>query len=173
MTEVGREEFFRLITSFDRSAFRWECQGVYSEPDEAEPFAAWRAGDPDYGFMDGWLDTVRGWSAAGKTFTRVRMMTTPPTEYLRWMLDFTHLNVEAGEDIQWIDEIVARDLGMPGQDFYLLDDRTVVLMTFDETGVAGATVTEDNAAVAGARGWRDLALANAAPHHLYVTTRSP
>lgn len=170
MTEVDREEFFRTITSFSSSAWRWECQGVYHEPDEQEPFALWRQGRPDYSFLDDWLAMVRQWRADGKTFQRVRMLTDPATDYLRWMLSLTHLNVEAGDDIRWLSEADATRLGAPPDDFYLLDDELVVVMHFGNSGVAGAEVTDDPARVEAARRWRALAWQHAIPHTEYLAS---
>jgi len=170
MTELDRAEFFRTITSFARSAWRWECQGVYHEPEEQEPFARWRQGRPDYAFLDDWLAMVRSWRADGKTFERVRMLTDPPSDYQRWMLSLTHLNVDAGDDIRWLGEADARRLGAPSEDFYLLDDERVVLMRFGEGGVAGAEVTDAPARVEAARRWRTLAWQHAIPHTEYVAS---
>lgn len=170
-------EFRELVTSFRSSAWRWECQGTYREPNEQAPFEAWRAGSSDTSWMDGWAATIRRLTAEGKTFARVRMLTEPLTEYLRWMLSFTHVNVDAGEDIRWVTESTARGLGdMPTHDFYLLDDERVVLMEFGDHGVAGAEVTDDPDIVAQHRAWRDRVVPVAIPHRAYlaqVHMRSP
>lgn len=168
-------EWAELFHSFRRSAWRWECQGTYREPGEREPFRLWRKGRRDDSFLDGWLAKVRGWCAQGKTFRRVRMVTEPPTEYLRWMFEVTDLNVAAGEDIRWISETDARRLGMPGHDFYLLDDERVVIMHFGDDGLAGAEVTSDPAVLAEHQRWRDRVWPVAVPHAQFdgATARSP
>ncbi|WP_329064851.1 DUF6879 family protein [Amycolatopsis sp. NBC_01480] len=167
-------EFADLLRSYEQTAWRWECQGTYREPDEQRPLQAWRDGHPDYAFLQPWLDQIRTQRAAGKRFERVRLLTDPPTEYLRWMLQLTHLNIDAGEDIRWISEGHARKLGAPPADFYLLDDRIVATLHFDENGVAGVEVTDDPATVAQHRRWRDIVWPVAVPHDkLAPTTRSP
>ncbi|WP_033290441.1 DUF6879 family protein [Amycolatopsis jejuensis] len=168
-------EFAELLRSFERSAWRWECQGTYREPDEQEPLQSWRDGHPDYAFLQPWFDQIRAQRAAGKTFERVRLLTDPPTEYLQWLFELTHLNIEAGEDIRWIGEDRARRLGAPSEDFYLLDDRVVATMHFDGNGVVGAEVTDDPATVASHQQWRDTVWSVAVPHdkQLAPTTRSP
>lgn len=168
MTRVDRAEFAELVTSFKRSAWRWECQGTYHEPDEAEPFHLWKEGRPDTSFMDDWVYLVRSWRADGKKFERVRMVTDPPTEYLTWLVSFTHLNVEAGEDIRWMSEADARMLGAPTHDFYILDDDQLVILEFGETGVVGADVTDDATQLEGALRWRKLAWENSTPHAIYT-----
>ncbi|AIJ26342.1 DUF6879 family protein [Amycolatopsis methanolica] len=177
MTWVNRgEEFAALFTGFRHSMWRWECQGTYHEPGEREPFRQWQEGRPYNGFLDRWLARVRQFRSEGKTLERVRMVTEPPTEYLRWMFTVTPLNVAAGEDIRWISESDARALGeMPEHDFYLFDDARVAIMRFDENGVLGAEVTEDPRVVADHRRWRDRVWSVATAHaeSQYATARSP
>lgn len=173
MTHVSRDEFARLVRSFKRSAWRWECQGEYHEPSERESLRLWHEGRDDPSRAERpWLQRMRQLRAEGRTWARVRMMTEPPTEYLRWMFDGTHLNVEAGEDIRWLDEADAHRLGAPEYDFYFLDDELLVVLQFGEEGVIGADVSDDPVRVAEAREWRDRAWANATPHAEYMATRS-
>lgn len=168
-------EFADLLRSFKRTAWRWECQGTYREPDEQEPLQAWRAGRPTYEFMSPWLDQIRHQLAEGKTFERVRMIPDPPTEYVRWLYGFTHLNVSAGEDIRWIDEEHARELGAPTRDFYLFDDQTVGILHFGDNGVSGVELTDEPGTVAEHQRWKDRVWPVAVPHsqQLEPTTRSP
>lgn len=89
-------EFADLLRSFECSAWRWECQGTYREPEEREPLQVWRGGRVDHAFMRPWLEQIRAQRAAGKTWERARMLTDPPTEYPRWMFELTPFNIEAG-----------------------------------------------------------------------------
>jgi hypothetical protein len=171
VTRINRDEFVELVTSFKRSAWRWECQGTYYEPDEAQPFRLWQEGRPHTSFMDDWFEMTSRWRAEGKTFQRVRMVTEPPTEYLLWMFEVTDLAIEAGDDIRWLGEADARRLGAPTYDFYLLDDDVLVILEFGEGGVAGAEVLDGKQAVDGARRWRQIAWASATPHTEYMATR--
>jgi hypothetical protein len=136
----------------------------------------WREGRPNSSFLDGWLKKVRGYRAEGKTFQLVRMVTEPPTEYLRWMFTITPLNVEAGEDIRWINQTDARQLQMPSYDFYILDDEQVAIMHFDDNGFSGAEVTSDSTVLAEHQECRGRAWAVATPHaeyHYEAASRSP
>lgn len=162
-------DFRRLVTTFKRSAWRWECQGVYREPSERESFRLWQQGTQDASFLNGWLETVRAIRADGRTFERVRMVTQPQTDYLRWMFTLSHLNIEAGEDIRWLSEADAKMLGAPPFDYYLLDDELVAVLQFGENGVTGAEVTDDSQAVEDAQRWRKMAWANATPHTKYMS----
>ncbi|UUV34360.1 hypothetical protein NQK81_13195 [Amycolatopsis roodepoortensis] len=156
MTWVNRgAEFADLLRTFKTSAWRWECQGTYHEPEEQGPIQAWREGRPDFAFVEPWFAQIRRQRAEGKRFERVRMLTDPLTEYLQWLAAMTHLNIAAGEDIRWIGETEARELGAPRHDFYILDDERVAIMHFDERGAAGAEVTDDPVVVDDHRRWRD------------------
>ncbi|MCP2255498.1 hypothetical protein LY13_004274 [Prauserella aidingensis] len=159
-------DFFDLVTGVRVSSWRWECQGEYREPDEREPWRRWRDGRPDNSFMHGWVKTIRSITEAGKRFERVRMVTEPPTDYLQWMFSFTHINIEAGEDIRWLAESRAHalELPMPEHDFYIIDDERVAILHFGENGVAGAEVLDDPETLAKHRQWRDLVWPMAVPH---------
>jgi hypothetical protein len=83
----------------------------------------WLCGEPEIEDDDrAWAAYIQGLAQAGIPFERDRMLAEPPTDHNRWMLDITSWNVDAGEDIRWITESYARELGMPAYDFYLFDD---------------------------------------------------
>lgn len=169
------EQFGRLFTSVDRWAWRWECQTVYRSASEAEPLRRWREGLPDdLRWMRPWLDMLREATESGKRFARVRVFPEPPTEYLRWQSALTtpH-NIAAGEDIRVITAAQARELGLPGEDFWLFDDARVVWLHFgDDHALTGATLTDDPATVSRCRAWRDLAVRHAVPFEDYAILRS-
>ncbi|TCO64968.1 DUF6879 family protein [Actinocrispum wychmicini] len=153
--------WWQALTEFHASAWRWECQGVYNEPSEREPFRQYLLGQqPDTAFMDDWYAAVRRNVAAGKTYGRIRVLTEPLTDYLRFELSFTHLNVQAGEEVRVMHQSRARELGLPEQDFWLWDDERVAAMHFDENGFDYAEVVTDPAQVREfreirARAWED------------------
>lgn len=162
-------DFARLFDTIVHSSWRWECQGHYEV--DADTLDRWRAGLPYEETEAGrqWYAYIRGLRDRGIPFQRVRMLTEPLTEYLRWMLTTTHRNVQAGEDIRWISQSKARDLGMPDYDFYLLDDNRVVIMHFDERKLlTGEELVDDQAAVDHHRGLRDLVWEHAVRHEDYV-----
>ena len=120
-----------------------------------------------------WLRSIRELTAAGKTFGRVRMLTEPLTEYLRWLIEQTAANVEAGEDIRWVSRAVAAELEMPGYDFYLFDDRRVAIMRFGPDKLLSALDIDDAPdVVAQHQAYRDAVWPRAVPHADYYATRS-
>ncbi|MFC4001346.1 DUF6879 family protein [Prauserella oleivorans] len=169
--EHGPEKLPELLDAVAVSSWRWEAQGDYSAID-GELMRRWRAGlgrDPEAD--RGWIDYVRGLRARGIPFQRARMVTDPPTEYLRCQLDMTYMNVEqAGEDIRWVTEATARALDMPRYDYYLIDDACVAVLVFTDEGLLGGVrVCRDVEVVDRHRAWRDSIWPHAIPHQEYVT----
>lgn len=173
MERLSVEEFDRLFTGFTRSLWRWECQPEYHEPEEVDPFARWKAGEPDdLAWLTGWCDQVREATRAGRRFERVRVLADPPTDYQTWLLAIAPMNIEAGEDIRQLEERRAADLGLPDYDFVIVDDEVAARMHFADTGFIGAEMITDAATVAEHRAWRDLAWRHAITFNAY-TSRGP
>ncbi|MDX3662370.1 hypothetical protein PV646_34130 [Streptomyces sp. ID05-26A] len=162
---IDRDEFEALFDTFAESAWRLEIQGTYSEPEEQEPLRRFLVGEPDdHTWMADWFEWVAELTAAGRRVGRVRVLTEPLTDYLRFELSFTGLAVEAGEDIRVLAATDAERLRLPRVDFWLFDDRTAVAMTFGDTGVSSAEVIDHPAEVEHYRAIQQQALAAAVPY---------
>jgi hypothetical protein len=161
-----------LLHSFTTSAWRWECQGEYAVDTAA--VQRWREGrQGDAMERRPWLDYIRDITARGRRFERTRMLTEPLTEHLQWLLDITYTNVGAGEDIRWVTEGEARELGAPEYDFYLFDDRRLAVMEFGPDRLrSGIEVIDDPIIVAEHLAFRDRVWPRAVPHADYAS-RSP
>lgn len=165
------DEFRTRMRGWRTSAWRWECQGIYREPSEEEPLRRFLAGEPDLAWFQGWLTRVRTWTAAGQRIGRVRMLTDPLTDYLRFELSITPPAVEAGEDIRFLSAARATELGAPTEDFWLLEDQEVLALRFGDHGVSGAELITEPGKVSAYRAWRDTATAAAVPlSELHLTT---
>jgi hypothetical protein len=161
---IAGDDWPNLFSSFRRTAWRLESQGIYREPYEQEPLRQFLAGQkPDLSFMDDHVATVRADTAAGKRWQRVRVLTEPLTDYLRFEMSIAWLNAEAGEEIRVLTESQARDLGIPRQDFWMLDDDQVAAMHFGDQGFEYAELVTEPAAVEPFRKFRELAWQNATP----------
>ncbi|AHH98444.1 DUF6879 family protein [Kutzneria albida] len=144
MTRISRDQFQDLFSRFERSAWRLETQGWYDEPDEGALLAQWLA-DPDAGaqatlewFAD-WPELIVAQVAEGKRYARVRVLTEPPTDYLRWQLGvITAPAVAAGEDIRVLPADTAAGLTLGAADFWLFDDSTAAVLDFEHGQVIGA-----------------------------------
>lgn len=160
MTDVlTPEEFADLFTSFAHTAFRLETRDFYNDDSEHEPFRRFLAGEPaDDTWMADFCADVRGWVAEGKRIERVRVVTVPHSDYVRWSLTVARLNVQAGEDIRYLPRTRARDLGLPDEDYWLFDSRRAAVLRFDDTDrLLGAELIEDPAEVVKRCHWRDVA----------------
>lgn len=159
MPELVRgQDFADLFTSFTRSAWRFETQLTYAEDYEQAELRRFLAGESlDVSYLAEWLDMVRAATDMGKRFGRVRVVTKPLTDYLRFELAVAPHNVAAGEEIRLLAQERARDLGLPGHDFWLFDDERLAVMHFEESSFVGAEIVTDPEAVRRHRAWRDLA----------------
>jgi hypothetical protein len=150
MDLTSRTEFELLFDTFQVSAWRLECQGVYNEPEEAEPLARFLTGQSDdLAWYADWPDWVRDVRSSGRTIGRARVLTEPLSDYLRFELDLlTPPAVAAGEDIRIITPDAFGALALPREDFWIFDDDTVGVLHFDDTGVSGVETITDAGRVA-------------------------
>jgi hypothetical protein len=173
---LSGEAWGRALHSFRHTAWRWETQGVYREPYEQPALRQFLAGEqPDLSFMDSWYADIRRSTSAGRRYGRVRVLTDPLTDYLRFELSFTHLNVAAGEDVRVLSAARVDELGLPREDFWLFDaDETnawAALMHFGESGFTYADVITDTATLDRFREIRDTAWQDAVRFEEFRLTR--
>ncbi|WP_145499986.1 DUF6879 family protein [Streptomyces sp. CFMR 7] len=147
-------DFTDLIRSVKRSAVHLEMRDVYAIPDEDERFAAWRQGhrlDPDdrASWWRPWLDVVQEVTAQGVRLRRARIVSEPPSEYIRYEYSFTFTNIAAGEEIRWLPRRSASGIALPGNDFWLFDGKLVQFNVFDGEGRWVRTDRTDDEATAG------------------------
>jgi hypothetical protein len=164
------EEFGALFTTFQRSAFRLETLPVYSvtEDDEAEAFRRFCAGQPQPPQDRDWPRLVSSAVAAGKRMERVRLVSQPLSDYLRFELSWGYPdNIAAGEDIRILPVVGDLPAGIMDHDYWLFDDTIVVRMEDDDEGrFIGPTAMGDPEPY---RRCRALAMAGAMPFDKYRT----
>jgi len=120
----GQHTFAELLAATQASVIRFEMRDSYDETEQG--FAEWKA-TGDIGAYD-WgdhLDVIRAAAARGVTIRRVRVVSEPLSDYLRWEHACTAVNIEAGEDIRWLPRTKAADLMLPGADCFVFDHRVV------------------------------------------------
>jgi hypothetical protein len=172
---VNVEEFGRLFTTFERSAFRLETLSQYLVAEEAAEFADFQAGRPlprRTPENNPWLRMIAEDTAAGKHWHRVHVVTHPLSAYLRYELGCYPDSAAAGEQIFLADRDAHPQLAaLDHEDFWLFDDQIVVCMRYDEQGRwLGADYAAD-ADLDEYRWRRDLALAHAVALNDYLATR--
>ncbi|WP_059007132.1 DUF6879 family protein [Streptomyces specialis] len=139
--------FVDLLANCRRSAVHLEMRDVYGIEEEDAAFAAWKAGHrPDPADPASWWTDFHTWvrdaAARGVRFRRARIVSEPVTDYIRYEHACTFQNIAAGEEVRWLPRREASDLALPGNDFWLFDDTTVMFNYF--TGKGGSAGAELN-----------------------------
>jgi hypothetical protein len=137
VASINEAEFDWLLWSFERDAIHLETRDAYGTAVELPHVAKWAAGEPDdLAWLDDWCATVRRHVAAGHSVRRARIVSEPLSEYQRWSHSIAHPMVEAGEDIRWVPRRLVSFIAIPGNDFYLFDDRLAVFLIYAGNGLS-------------------------------------
>ena len=126
--------FSELIAATSSSAVHLEMRDTYTPDDQR--FVDWLAGKPlPCPANPVWSRLVRAHTARGVRFRRVRVISEPLADYIRFEHAITdEVNVSAGEDVRWLPRRQASDLCLPGNDFWLFDDRLIRFSYFSGDG---------------------------------------
>ena len=172
MQRVTGEHRDSLIEGFQREALHLEMRDVYAAADHSR-FRRWQAGetfDPaeEAEWWRPWRGMMRRHRDAGKALRRLRVVSEPVTEYIRFeWLDAAEL-VRLGEDVRWLPRQRASALLLPGNDFWCFDAETVVFTDFSGDGeVQGYELTTDGEIVARCVAAFEEAWSAAVPHGDY------
>src|SRR5262249_1563778 len=136
---LGVAELTKIITHYDRSAFRLEVLDLYDVGTDGGDVARYLRGDrePDPERKGPWLAQLRAERNSGKRAQRVHVLPSPLSDYLRYECEWGYVpNVEAGEDIRILDlaeNPCPAEVNI-GHDFWLLDDTLVIRMHYDAAG---------------------------------------
>ncbi len=134
---LAGEEWAARFERFSREAWRLETLPQYLMPQEAEEFAAFRAGariDPAT-VANEYTDRLRRQAAEGRTQGRVHVVSRPLSDYLRF--EFHHYyaaHALAGEQIRILDVTDGPNPLAGVQDFWMFDRSEVVLMNYHSDG---------------------------------------
>lgn len=142
MASIGDDEFDRLLSGFERESIHLETRDAYGTAVELPYMAKWAAGEPDdLEWLQCWCATLREHAKAGRSVRRARIVSEPLSDYQRWSHSIAHPMIEAGEDIRWVPRRLVSSVVLPGNDFYLFDDRIVVFLIYAGSGLAVDKVT--------------------------------
>jgi hypothetical protein len=109
--------------------------------------AKWAAGEPDnLDWLEGWCTTLRIAVKAGKSVRRARIVSEPLSDYQCWSYSIAQPMVGAGEDIRWVPRRLVSSIAIPGNDFYLFDDRLVVFLLYTGSGLGAGKFTSTDPA---------------------------
>src|SRR2546423_10239553 len=106
--------------------------------------------------------------ADGRHIRRPRIVSEPLSEYQRWSHSIAHALVDAGEDIRWVPRPRVSTIGIPGNDYYIFDDRLAVFLHYSGDGLAiDRTTSSDSAVVALCRAAFEAVWGVSIPHRDY------
>jgi len=121
-----RPTFDELFARCKRAAVHLEMRDMYTPDDPT--YLDWKAGvhvDPVERFRD-WYDLIVAAVARGVEVRRARIISEPVTDFIRHEYEVTpDLNIRAGERVRWLPRRLASDLALPGNDFWVFDERLV------------------------------------------------
>lgn len=126
--------FSELIAATATSAIHLEMRDAYTPDDQR--FLDWLVGKPlPQPPNPQWSELVRTHTARGVRFRRLRVVSEPLADYIRFEHEITEeVNISAGEDVRWIPRRRASDLCLPGNDFWLFDNRLIRFSYFSGVG---------------------------------------
>jgi hypothetical protein len=163
-TRLASADLAACFDLFQASAFRLETLRTYSVPAEAESLRAFRLGLPlpeRSVRTSPWLARINQTTAAGKSWSRIRVTGNPLTEYERYQMHCYPDSARAGEVI-WV-----APAHMPAGDFWLFDEDKepfAAVMAYDENGAyLGSEVTADPSVIDRCRERRRFAQRYAVP----------
>ena len=125
-------------------------------------------GDPEYRWAS-WSGLIRTTVARGVSVRRIRLVSEPVTDYIRFEYDVTAAhNLAAGEQVRWLPRRSAGGLLVPCSDFWLLDDQVVLWNHFAGDGSwVGEEKCDDPAVAKLCAASFEAAWERAIPHEAY------
>jgi len=134
---MNLKDLDNLMDRASRSCFRLETLPQYLVPQEAEEFAAWRAGNPKQPRTpdnSAWLAELEQIVARGIRWYRVHILDHPLSDYSRFELAGYGESQAVGQQTYIADRRDHAQLADMHEDFWLMDDEIVVRMVYDDEG---------------------------------------
>ncbi len=164
----GIPSFANLVSVTRRSLVHLEMRDSYSLDDPA--FLDWqKTGTLEHPQAMQWRELISEAVGRGVRVRRLRVVSEPLTDYVRWEWELTAgLNLAAGEDVRWLPRRLATGLLLPAHDYWMFDERTIKWHNFTADGNdLGDTFTSDPATVSTTATSLEAAWAKAIPHQEY------
>ncbi|NUT29847.1 MAG: hypothetical protein HOV84_28730 [Streptomyces sp.] len=165
--------FEELMEAAQSSAVHLEMRDQYGVADEADDFDTWlRTGQRDVDaaseYWSPWVDLISRAVTRGVVVRRARIVSEPVSDYIRYEYAGTQVNIDAGERVRWLPRRQASDIALPGNDFWLLDERLIRWNHFTGDGASGGgEITEDRASAKLCAEAFEAVWARATPHENY------
>ncbi|GHF41204.1 hypothetical protein GCM10018790_18540 [Kitasatospora xanthocidica] len=126
-----------LLRGAQRTAVHLEMRDGYMRDDPL--LLRWLGGHRDdpadrTSWWNPWLQLMEETTSRGVDVRRARIVSEPASEYIRFEHEITFRNIASGEQVRWLPRWQATDLALPGNDFWLIDGRTLVVHHFSGEG---------------------------------------
>ncbi|MFG2525928.1 DUF6879 family protein [Streptomyces sp. NPDC048527] len=137
MTFQAGAAFSDLFRQVRRCALHLEMRDGYMRSDPH--FLEWQR-DPGSVLADAgpagrpWLSLMKETTGRGVDVRRLRVVSEPASDYIRFEHHVTAGNVSAGEQVRWLPRRQASRLLLPGNDLWLFDDELVLFLHFTGEG---------------------------------------
>lgn len=168
---IGLDEFDRLFTQFEHTAWRLESRRRYASDELTDTYAQFTRGEPvNWAGVDAeWCAERREQTGLGKRFERVRIVDNPPTTGQLYLLDNARRNSVVGEKIFNLRRVDANQLSLPTEDFWIFDSRLVALLNFDDAdNLVNVELVTEPVAVLRYAMTRDAAMHHAIPYEKFA-----
>lgn len=164
---LDREGWTGLFGSATTSLDHLELRDAYAVDTESPAYLHWRENQdkPRPPRESYWQGLVADTVGRGVIIRRLRVVSLPPTDYIRFEHAGTWQTVEAGEDVRWLRREDAAGLLAPSNDFWMIDRERIMFNLFDGDGRPnGKFLTEDIDLAKAISGAFDALWALATPH---------
>lgn len=147
--------------TFTRDATRIEALPWFTIDEEAAALAAAREGKrPELSFLKEWHDYLDEVTAAGRKSRRLRLVSTPVTDYERFEIQWGYpSNADHGEEIRLID----RSAAPPMKDYWTFDGQLVFEMLYSPDGSFLGSRASDDSEARGVLAWLEATWPRAVP----------
>lgn len=137
MSEAGSNKptFAELLAKTTAGAVHLEVHDWHLTSDPG--YQAWQAGqrEIDTTRFRGYIDLISTAVARGVVVRRVRIVSEPTSDYVQWEHALTGpVNIAAGEKVRWLPRRLTSTLGLPGNPYWVFDDRLVRFSLFGGDG---------------------------------------
>ncbi|RKS70934.1 hypothetical protein BZB76_5414 [Actinomadura pelletieri DSM 43383] len=168
---LDREGWTELFGSATTTLDHLELRDSYAVDTESPAYQHWRENQdkPRPPRESYWQSLVTDTVGRGVVIRRLRVVSLPPTDYIRFEHAGTWQTVEAGEDVRWLPREDAAGLFVPSNDFWLTDRERIMFNLFDGDGRPNGRFLTENIDLAKAISEAfDALWALATPHEEFV-----
>ena len=127
---------FEYLKSAKKELFRFEALQNYDVPQEVGTYSKFiKTGEVSFSEDDKeWWSFIKNKKSNNIKTERVRLLKFPITDYSFFELMVHQMSVICGDEIKIILSNEFNKLDVPIQDFWLINNETVLIMNYDDTG---------------------------------------